>query len=328
MQGKQHHYPTVTLLRGVAALMVCVFHFTSYSDYLGTLFKQDGWIYKIGALGSHGVTLFFVISGFVIPLSLSQSTFTRKEVIGYFKRRAIRIEIPYIVSILCILSTWIYFAYQTHTTFQFDPIQFIFHVFHLIPFSNYDWYNIIYWTLSIEFQFYIVAAFLMYFWIKKQWKVFYGLFILFILTSLIPQDIYYISKHSVVFGLGILLFLIKTGTLQRKTGNVLAVLGVVLVGKVNGIEVALFSAIGYLLIQFWEYKSRISEFFGQISYSLYLTHGLIGGTILYRLHPRATTLTMKFFFVSLAFTFSIIGAYLFWKIIENPAKKWAKRVSG
>jgi peptidoglycan/LPS O-acetylase OafA/YrhL len=54
------------ILRAIAALMVCLVHFLRKPLYEGTI------IWDIFQYGKHGVDIFFVISGFVIPLSLGR----------------------------------------------------------------------------------------------------------------------------------------------------------------------------------------------------------------------------------------------------------------
>ncbi len=54
--------PAVTMLRGLAALGVCLMHFA------GTL--ESDIIQNIARFGGYGVQVFFVISGFILPYSM------------------------------------------------------------------------------------------------------------------------------------------------------------------------------------------------------------------------------------------------------------------
>ncbi len=72
---------TVDALRAIAALWVCLFHFTSATG--------------VGRYGYLGVTIFFVISGFIVPWSMARAD-TAKQIrlaarIGY---RTARSESP------------------------------------------------------------------------------------------------------------------------------------------------------------------------------------------------------------------------------------------
>ena len=62
------HIDVLDHLRGFAALAVCLFHLSFANS--GFLPAGDP-IRSVGAFGYLGVEIFFVISGFVIPYSLS-----------------------------------------------------------------------------------------------------------------------------------------------------------------------------------------------------------------------------------------------------------------
>jgi peptidoglycan/LPS O-acetylase OafA/YrhL len=110
---------------------------------------------KVLHYGQQGVAVFFVISGFIIPYSLWNSNYERKNFFKYIFKRLVRIDPPYLmVLLICLLFGSIYNLYQ------FDFLKVIFHLAYLIPFSNYDWYQSVFWTLGLEFQFYILIGLL------------------------------------------------------------------------------------------------------------------------------------------------------------------------
>jgi peptidoglycan/LPS O-acetylase OafA/YrhL len=75
-------YQSLDLWRGVACLSVIVYHSTLYTE---------GRLSTIGALGQHGVTIFFVISGYCIAAAADRAGCVRQ----YFVRRLRRIFPPY-----------------------------------------------------------------------------------------------------------------------------------------------------------------------------------------------------------------------------------------
>lgn len=82
------------------------------------------------------------------------------------------------------------------------------------------------------------------------------------------------------------------------------------------------------VIHFFSYhQSKLGNFFGDISYSLYLTHMISGVTIVNFLVPHAFLLYTKILVVLLGFIVSIIFAYIFYIIVEKPSKKWASKIS-
>jgi len=78
---------------------------------------------------------------------------------------------------------------------------------------------------------------------------------------------------------------------------------------------------GVLGIFFLNYKSKIAEFFGDISYSLYLTHGLIGGTMV----MFTKDLPRSFLFGVCIFN-AICFAYIFYQVVEKPFLRLSKRL--
>jgi peptidoglycan/LPS O-acetylase OafA/YrhL len=321
------HYPTINLLRGIAAAMVCIFHFIGYSDFRGDLFSDNSLFSDIGKLGTNGVYVFFVISGFVIPLSLSKDSFNLKQLPQFLSRRFVRIEIPYLVSILLILFVNFLFAIKNGLNFTINMKQFLFHIIYIIPFSKFDWYNIIYWTLAIEFQFYIAIGLLYFFLASKNQIIVILALLIFGLSSFIINDNRLIFEYATIFSLGISLFLMKTKKINIKIGYVLLGLFVLAAAYHHSIAVSVFSLLTVLAIQFLEINHKLTNRFGDISYSLYLTHGLIGGNLLYLFSRYFSSFSGKILLVISALGLSLLFSYLFWRLIENPSRRLSKKVS-
>lgn len=70
-------------LRGLAALAVVLYHYTTQYEKLFGHTGVLGWQFQYG---SHGVHLFFMISGFVIFLTLDRVKKSRDFVISRFSR--------------------------------------------------------------------------------------------------------------------------------------------------------------------------------------------------------------------------------------------------
>ena len=131
----------VEQLRGLAALSVTWFHLTNqYSD----------WVMSSGTYGWLGVEAFFVISGFVIPLSLAGDwwRFGARAVPGFFLRRLIRIEPPYLLSVLLVVllnvSAAQFSAFQGQSQ-SISVEQILWHAAYLIPLTQYEWLQPVYW---------------------------------------------------------------------------------------------------------------------------------------------------------------------------------------
>ena len=154
----KRYYPSINMLRGIAALLVCIYHFTNYTGRHGDFFIKGEMTQLIGEYGILGVYIFFIITGFVIPLSLMKYNFRLNQLHKFLSKRWIRIEIPYIVSIILILLVSFVFSIKNDTPFTLSLAKLSHHIFYSASFFNYEWYNPIYWTLAIEMQFYFLIA--------------------------------------------------------------------------------------------------------------------------------------------------------------------------
>jgi peptidoglycan/LPS O-acetylase OafA/YrhL len=89
-------------MRGIAASMVMLWHFTSDSDSFRSAFPSVSWLFFYGDLG---VWMFFAISGFVIPYAMDAMKYPIKSgAWPFFVRRLVRLEPPYIISVFLALS--------------------------------------------------------------------------------------------------------------------------------------------------------------------------------------------------------------------------------
>jgi len=153
------HYPSLDGLRGVAVILVFIFHTMSYVQ----IFRL-GWI---------GVDLFFVLSGFLITGILYDS----KNQAGYYKnfivRRALRIFPLYfffILLILWILPTLFPALFTGMTYYQHHQAWYWFYISNWLPRGTADNTSTMLnhlWSLSIEEQFYVCWPFFVVFFQGK-----------------------------------------------------------------------------------------------------------------------------------------------------------------
>ncbi len=321
------YYPVINLLRGIATLCVCCYHFVYYSDLRGAIFPGDSFMKEIIKVGGNAVFTFFVISGFVIPLSLSKNVFKLNLMFKFILRRFIRLEIPYLLSIVLILFVGFLFAVKNNQDFVIDAKQFFFHVIYLIPFSKFPWYNIIYWTLALEFQFYLLIGVLFFFLSSTNKFILYSTLLLIGASSFIIQDNRLVFHYSTLFLTGIILFLIENKRISREIGFMLILLSTLATIYTLSLTIALFSISAVIVIYFIKVDNKYTNRLGDISYSLYLTHGLIGGNILYLFSRYTVGVSGKLMLITVAMLASLIFSYFFWKIAESPAKSLSKKVN-
>jgi peptidoglycan/LPS O-acetylase OafA/YrhL len=320
---KKSRVTIIEVLRGLAALSVSWYHFTNGQGLL-----QEGWLKQTGSYGWLGVECFFVISGFVIPLSMYRGNFKFfNDWRIFFGKRLLRLEPPYFVSIVLTVALWYASTLMPGFAGQAPNIswmQLMGHLGSLNAFLGYDWINPVFWTLAIEFQYYILIAFC-YVLIAAQnarvrWISTIGLGLL----SFLPIGSKFILHFIVLFVLGIVTFQHHVGLVRKKAYFlsllVLSVISFFTLGYLVTL-VGLFTA---LLMAFVQVNSpRPLTFLGTISYSMYLFHVSIGGRIVNLGRRFAHTWPTQIWVLLLAVALTIASAYLIYLCVERPAKLWS-----
>lgn len=126
--------------------------------------------------------------------------------------------------------------------------------------------------------------------------------------------------------MGITLFLYKHENLKESYFWPLLGLLFVVSFLANGWQIAIVAAITTLIIEFTSIDNKILNSLGNVSYSLYLTHGFIGGNVLLLLNQHTIPYAMKLLIIVALLIFSIVFAWIYWRILENPSKKWSQKV--
>ena len=315
----------IETIRGLAALSVCLFHFGKANiEFLGNTM----WYPKITTHGWLGVEAFFVLSGFIIPYSLVKSSYTIKKFFKFFAKRCLRIEPPYLISILLVIllgyiSTL--FPGFKGAAFSFNFWQFISHLAYLPEHFGFDWLLPVYWTLEAEFHYYIlIGLFLPLLW-KNKFSLFSGFAVALAASFFIPL---YVFSYMPLFVMGIAVCAFRTGKIGQFESWVV-IIAAVSVSLIRGQDyfMPLTGAITALLICYAEFKTKATEFLGKISYSLYLLHIPVGSRII-NLGGRYANTEWKIWAVLLiALLVTMIVSWIFYKLVEYPSQMLSKRIT-
>lgn len=158
------------LARGLAALWVFFFHVKE------VFISSSPIIYYISSYGRLGVPMFFVISGYVITYSAESSLKKGKSPLVFLKNRFLRIYptfwasvvvvliIPYVIESISSLKSGVYTEPENlvvkFTYIEWSNFLILSKVFwatsHNLQ-AQFNAINSVYWTLAIEFQFYLVV---------------------------------------------------------------------------------------------------------------------------------------------------------------------------
>lgn len=287
-------------------------------------------------IGRIGVPVFFVISGFVIPYSMWSNGYEfPQKWKNFLLRRITRIEPPYLLSIFVCLGVWyVIKMYVYHeTSYIFDWKNVLMHLGYLNAIDGKGWILGVYWTLGVEFQYYLLISLVFPLIFKGElWKRMLIISILLIGSFMLGLKIHegIIFKHIPLFMAGILAFKYYVKLIDLKWFTVGFVVCMALIYKEFGILYPISAAFTAALILFnVDIKFKAAYFIGKISYSLYLMHWTFGVDITMRIlqtyFPNANEF-YKIVITIIGIFISIGLSYVYYYIIEKPAIAWGKKL--
>ena len=320
----------VEALRGFAAISVACFHFAAPFDLaVPRILAGVGWL---------GVDIFFVISGFVIPLSLHGRGYRIGQFPAFLARRMVRLEPPYLAIIALAIVLWNLSALRPDfagTAPTYSLAQIGFHLLYLIPLTDHAWLSPVYWSLAYEFVFYIVVGLTFSMLIAQRSELTGAVVAIVAILFHWLQDRFGLDSHVVArvleFGVGIMLMRLVVDGPSRFGAN-LALLGMSIVatgllggwglGIAAGATAAIIHAFREVQLGRWAYVV------GGCSYSLYLTHTMIGGRVVnlarsWAGDSNAVALALIVLALAVSFAFALLFAY----VIERPSRRLS-RLSG
>ncbi len=317
---------TLDCLRGIAAFAVLWYHLTNGN----TGFLPQGVLKSSGSYGWLGVEVFFVISGFILPYALQRAGYRPADYFRFVWKRILRLDPPYLACIAIVIA--LNFASTLAPgfrgpAFQFDLKQVLLHLGYLNALFNYDWLNVVFWTLAIEFQFYLLIALLFPLVSHPLLKVRVGACGGLASAAFLLPSGNLVFHHLFLFLLGIWAFQIRAGLLPsaplQAAGWALLAVGTYFT---LGPQPACAGVVTGLLIVHARLKARPLLFLGQISYSLYLLHVPIGGRVINLGSRFADGPVEKVAVLALAVAASLGAAFLFHRWVELPAQRWSAAV--
>lgn len=311
-----HRLKELDVLRGLASLNVVIYHYTSrYREIFQHQYpiKYD-WYY-----GHVGLELFFMISGFVIFMTL-QKVNSVKE---FAYKRSMRLYPAYWICIcitLLIASIWDVARTQDLTFFQilmnFTMIQGVFEV------PNIDG---AYWSLIPELFFYTLMGLLYYFGLLKNIRIIALVWISWMLLNrqgILPYGEYFLNlKYGMFLLSGIFFYKIKYNKsnyidhliiiccfftalwVNQKPGNIYAY--------------PFIFSLFYLFIYGKLKVLNLSPllFLGYISYPLYLLHQNIGYSLI---RSFKVYIPNDFLVILLTLSIILVLAWIVKKYLEKP----------
>ncbi|MBN9586026.1 MAG: acyltransferase [Afipia sp. 62-7] len=347
-------------LRGVAILLVMGFHYFYHLEsfyYKSTLYPygetfSNTVIFKYGYLG---VELFFIISGFVIAMTLESS----KSLIDFAIRRFVRIWPALIVSAVLtfFLLNWSDAPFAL-TRRQFWP-NFI-PSLTLTPvamwsglFPKVDFVTGVYWSLVVEIRFYMIALIL--YWMFARQNFARNLVIFTVLTYIVRAllrrwlpgyngvyDGFFVPDYMPWFAAGAVFYELYKERLTRSAALVMLAISYAMIARISinytviGRDPFVSSGFALLfLILFWFLATkpasmRIFEirplvWIGECSYSIYLYHYAVGMILISQI-SKTIGLGPQLALVAAVYLVIFAIGRISYAAVENPARRWLTKL--
>ncbi|ABV78419.1 Acyltransferase family protein [Rickettsia bellii OSU 85-389] len=345
----------IDVLRGIAIILVLILHFhLSYTI--------ESWNFNFLMHGNYGVTIFFVISGYLISTNALKryGDLASIDIKHFYLLRCARILPPLFFALIIIslfyaldLKSFINLVYKDGVNNPslgltiFSVLTF----WHNVMMDYYGYFNYainIYWSLSVEEFFYLIFPLACV--ILRNRKL-----IIFILISIIAiSPIYrYMNRNDeIIFmysylacsdaiSIGILSALLKSNIKYFPQKNLIRVFGFSLIGFVyfilgiHGFEAIGFSLVslgtGLIIISSYSQTfksnvvSKLLSFLGKISYELYLFHIIILGLIRGIIVPKNLSGLPAIGLLSMFLFCSVLISYLISRFYSEPINRFFRR---
>jgi peptidoglycan/LPS O-acetylase OafA/YrhL len=344
-------YQSLDLWRGVAALLVVIFHaFASYTNAGYTDYHPAvGAFWLVGGNGWLGVHIFFVVSGYCIAAAVDAAVGRENPVPAFLRDRALRIYPTYWMALVFLATvgalTAPFIGKSPASALPESWLSFVPDIFLVQPFFTDRFFLLVSWSLAYEACFYVMCALGMWL-LLARWPapLVLGLgFCLSVLGLFLPTGWFPLDLWP-EFYLGVLSFTFLRSLRKGNTHAALltASMGLVLIGigvatkssyPLTMFVAASVTALGIALLHpFDRVMNELKwlkplAFLGVISYSLYLVHLVVVSKVM-NLSKRFVTIDSLWVMpvVVLATAAAILTGLLFYRCVEMPLESWRKRV--
>lgn len=329
-EGGSTRLVEVDALRGIAAMAVVLFHMSTRYNQLFTPAETASWALPHG---HYGVNLFFIISGFVIFMTLERTRRPMDFVISRFSRLFPAYWCAIVITF--VITHALAMPIKTVTAAQAAGNFLMLHGYLGIPHVDG-----VYWTLEVELMFYlgmftlfitgrlhrlvpvmlgVLALRIAYVWLERgfgielPWTLSRILILPYIPWFCLGMAVYkFVSTRDGSVRQWQVLAVAALATLALTDGPGLAALAVVLALLVWGAASARLPWLG----------NRVLVWLGAISYPLYLLHENIGWCVILRLSERGVPIDVA---TLVAIALALVMATLLHKWVEYPAMQAIRR---
>jgi peptidoglycan/LPS O-acetylase OafA/YrhL len=198
------------------------------------------------------------------------------------------------------------------------------HFGYLNAFFDYPWLNPVAWTLAIEFQFYLFVALCYPLLAHRQTTLRVGFLALLLLAPFVLPNHSFLPSWAFLFLLGVWTFHFHAGLL----GHTAFLLGIIIpLAVAPFVGQSLYTAVGAVTALAIAYLPHLNlpvlNWYGTISYSLYLIHVPIGIRLINIGMRLSSNHALRWLTIAVTFAVVTVAARVFYRLIEQPAQRWA-----
>lgn len=332
-------YAFVDGLRGLAAVSVMLFHLGTGDLRAPLSTALSRWTTAACGYGWIGVHVFFTLSGFVIAHSLGRQRLGLRNAARFVLRRQVRLDPPYWCAIAVGVALSVIAARMRPSVPRFVPDlrDVVAHVFYVYDLLGRPGISSVFWSLCIEVQFYLL--FVLVLLLLQRWA---GLLPWAVAGSAVASlhaaitwryPHAWFTQHWYLFALGALVRWSQQGRAWPGLPALLAVAFVAFgvhhdrLEPVGGglVALALLLAGARDALGRW-LAARPLQFFGTVSYGIYLFHTPLAGPVhagLARLvDPKRPAGAVLIVAVQIAVSLALAA------LLHRTVEGWAIRLAG
>jgi peptidoglycan/LPS O-acetylase OafA/YrhL len=312
-------------LRGIAAIMVVLYHFISGYPILmpGVSRLPVGF-----EIGQHGVELFFAISGFVIFMTLENTRTAGDFIVSRFSRL-------YPTYWACMAITILVVYLLGPVNLQASLHAILINLTMLAYFFDVQRVDFSYWSLTAELFFY---GWMLLIWRLKylkhiEWILSGWIFIRFLVWKipLLPGwvTLLMIERYIPYFALGIIAYRVWCGARAWRDQlpvAFMALLSLAIIETQYDFYVTAFVLITMVALSDNKLNwlcQPLLLWLGAISYPLYLVHQFVGYAIMAKLETMGLPVSVN---IVIALGAVLLLATLIHHLIEKPSLAWLRRM--
>lgn len=314
MERKQGEYVYLHVLRAFACLWVMAVHWEQHVELSGVL-------HKLCAAGSSGVTIFFVLSGFLAFPSLERALTERAGggSPNWLYRRAVRVLPLYY---LIILFYFIFYTIVGEIPIDKTGIgwfRYVFLINYCVPSEEAFWTNIgAVWTISVFVVCYLITP-LYHKLIKNYRMAWVGMIVAYVLARGLAHytDWFRVLQYIYYYAIGVIAYM---AVKEKREHQMISLVSVVLlllivIESEGGLKLGLLTAIFIVstcdLTLPYRWVRRLIGTISKYSYSVYLVHAAVLSVMDYFSVESAGVFTLIF----LAMT--VLLSFMSYQLIEK-----------